>query len=147
MGGLKVELQMALFPQTHPNGAFGLGLLGFTQPNGHPTGCYKSWCLACKKKKTRINGNHRVVIDHNPQWTLGDNPLYLEKQPECQSCFDSDSRLWGRFMPGDEEVSSIMPRIVSDLAYSIVDLDRNVRWLVMKSVLRASERKYRFAKE
>jgi len=106
----------------------------------------KSWCLTCKEN-TRINGNHRVVVDHNPQWTLGDNPLYLEKRPECQSCFDSGSRLSGRFVPVDEEVTSIMPRIVSDLANSIVDLDRYVRWLVMDSVLRASERKYRFAEK
>ena len=63
----------------------------------------ESWCLICKEN-TRINGNHRVVVDYNPQWTLGDNPLYLEKRPECQSCFDSGSRLSGKFVPVDAEV-------------------------------------------
>ena len=105
----------------------------------------KSWCLTCKEN-TRICGNRKVVVDHNSLWTLGDNPLYLEKRPECQSCFDSGSRSPGRFVPVDEEVSSIMPRMVSELANSIVDLDRDVRWLVMDSVLCAS-RKYHFAKE
>lgn len=93
-----------------------------------------SWCLICKEN-TRINGNHRVVVDHNPRWTLGDNPLYLEKGPEFQSCFDSGCRLSRRFVPVDAEVSSIMPRIVSDLASIIVDLDRDIRWLVKDSVL------------
>ena len=84
-----------------------------------------------------------MFVDHNTQWTLGDNPLYLEKQPECQSCLDSK----GRFVPIDEEIPSIMPGLVANLANSVVDLGRDVRRLVVDSVLRASTRTYRFAKE
>jgi len=63
----------------------------------------ESWCFRCKES-TKLSGDHTRCIDKTPQWTLGDPPKYVERQPRCLNC-QSGGR--PRFVPVDATIPSI----------------------------------------
>lgn len=103
----------------------------------------ESWCVICKEG-TKISKGRTVVVDYNPQYTLGKIPLYLEKRNDSLLCLEV-GRKSSRFVP-KENIPSVIPVLVWNIARCIVDLDRSIKGFVMDSVLRASDRTYRFDK-
>lgn len=101
----------------------------------------ESWCIRCKEQ-TKFCGDRTSVIDHNPRWTLGRKPLYVERRPECLLCQHA-SHPTSRFVPVKLEIASVLPRLVAELARYIVDLDRDIKGSVMDSMLQASVKTYR----
>ena len=92
------------------------------------------------KEQTKIYGDRISLIDHNPRWTLGRKPLYLEGRPGCLSCQHA-SHTHVRFVPVKPGFASLFPRLVAELARRIMDLDRDIKGSVMDSMLQASHRK------
>jgi len=98
----------------------------------------ESWCMQCKAQ-TSIHGDRTYLIDHYPRWTLGRKPLYVMRRPRCFSCQQAGHSP-SRIVPVKLEMASVMPRLVTNLARRIVDLDRDIKSIVIDSMLQASVR-------
>jgi hypothetical protein len=96
------------------NYAFGSCLRAKDEAPSPSPGAVKCWCYICKKDtktSSTYSSNQKEYEDHNPRWTLGARPLYVERSSTCFCCGRSNTR----FVPTDVNIPVILPQLVKNL--------------------------------
>ena len=98
-----------------------------------------SWCIECKKETVlhQKHGGGNMLIDKEPQWSIGTPAKYLERGTLCLNCKKPTNRM----IPVDLRIPSITKEVLTNNSREFAKLNDEDLAIVIQSIAPASRHK------